>query len=485
MTKDVIALTSTMPDTKSIVAGLFAGGPDLEVRTVADGAVVQLCAPDGRTLVSVEAPFLVHTPGEAQRLLSPDVTVPELPFWWTEARASTAVEEADRLAGSFAGRLATVLGGTAWPPEAAHTDVVPVAPDESDAASDESGRGQGQSSRAPAITSPAVDALTDKAAVVIQDRPVIAMTSWLSDALREAAAHDRALTIVTPPHTTLTLPTRIALHGHPNRWVVQLPDSESGSGYYDGLSGAELHWEGDAFVPVRDADGTTRVADAFQPAPDSGERQLTLNIRTRHEPDEHLVLGGALEASFRHLTGAPPAGWSTAEPVSLPWSTRQLTALARSRAPQPTWLVAVGTPSRPAMATVHVTRTTAGVEEDITLTLGYGPDEAAPRDAIAPLAEALAAEHGLTSMLTSLRAARRDLTVPPHFEAPPAPVAFTLGPDAVRGIGLAHAARPPLDTAPARLGPTAAPSLHYPLGDGNDPSAWERLQQLMDHLKAA
>ncbi|GGR69521.1 hypothetical protein GCM10010252_04460 [Streptomyces aureoverticillatus] len=462
-----------MPDAKTVLAGLFAGGPDLEVRTLADGAVVQLCAPDGRTLVSVEAPMLVHTQGEAQRLLGPEVVAPDVPFWWTEARASTAVEEAERLAGSFAGRLTTVLGGTVWPPEAAHTDVVPVAPDESGGA--------------PAATPPAVDALTDEAAVVIQDRPVIAMTSWLSDALREATIGDRGLTIVTPPHATLTLPTRIALHGHPNRWVVQLPDSgrPGSSGYYDGLSGAELHWQGGAFTPTRDADGTTRVAESFRPAPDDGERQLILNIRTRHDADEHLVLGGALEAAFRRLTGAPPAGWSTAEPVSLPWSLRQLTGLARSRAPQPTWLVAVGDPGRPALATVSVTRTTSGVEEDITLALGYGPDEAVPMDAVQPLAEALAAEHGLTSMLTSLRVARRDLTVPPRFEAPPVPLAFTLGPDAVRGIGLAHAACPPLDAAPLRFGSAADPALHYPLGNGSDSVGWERLRELMDHLKAA
>ncbi|WP_446461003.1 DUF6177 family protein [Streptomyces sp. BRA346] len=52
-------------------------------------------------------------------------------------------------------------------------------------------------------------------------------------------------------------------------------------------------------------------------------------------------------ATWHHLTGAPPAGWSTAEPVNLPWSTRQLTDLARQRAPQPTWLIAVGHTDRP------------------------------------------------------------------------------------------------------------------------------------------
>ncbi|KUF13015.1 DUF6177 family protein [Streptomyces silvensis] len=466
MTRDVIALTPTMPDPKTVLAGLFAGGPDLEVRTVADGAVVQLCTPDGRTLVSVEAPFLVHTLGEAQRLLGREVRLPDVPFWWTEARASTAYEEAERLAGSFAGRVATVLGGTVWPPEAAHTDVVSVATDES--------------GEAQAATPPAVDALTDDTAVVIQDRAVVAMTSWLSDALRRATADDRALTIVTPPHTTLTLPTRIALQGHPNRWVVQGP----GSGYYDGLSGAELHWQGTAFAPVLDADGGTRVADSFKPAPDTGERQLIIYLRTRHDADESLVLGGALEAAFRRLTGAPPAGWGTAEPISLPWSTRQLTGLARSRAPRPTWLLTVGGTERPALATTGVTRTTAGVEEEITLTLGYGADEPVPLDAVQPLAETLAAGHGLMSMLTSLRAARRDLTVPPRFEPPPVPAAFTLGPDAVRDIGPAHAGRPPMNISPVSLGPAAAPALHYPLGDGSDYSGWEHLEKLMSHLEA-
>ncbi|TGA85920.1 hypothetical protein E2651_41530, partial [Streptomyces sp. MZ04] len=124
MTKDVIALTPKMPDINTLLAGLFAGGPDLGVSSVNEGAVVQLCAPNGRPLVSVESPLLVQVSGEAQRLLGAEVTAPDGPFWWTEARASTAVEEGERLAGSFAGRLTAVLGGTVWPPDAAHTDVV-------------------------------------------------------------------------------------------------------------------------------------------------------------------------------------------------------------------------------------------------------------------------------------------------------------------------------------------------------------------------
>ncbi|MEU6220636.1 DUF6177 family protein [Streptomyces sp. NPDC047022] len=459
MTKDVIALTPEMPDLTTLLAGLYAGGPDLGVNTTADGAVVQLCAPGGRPLVSVEAPILVHVPGETARLL--DCAVPDGPVWWTEARASTAVAEAGRLAGSFAGRLATVLGGTVWPPRAASTEVVPLTSDIS-------------AVPAPATAAPAVDVLTTSTAVVIQDRPLVPLTSWLTDALRTTTASGRALQIVTPPAVRLTLPTRTALHGLPNRWVVQHP----GHGYYDGLSGAVLHWKDGTFTPVCDENGTAQVAEAFKAVTRTGERQLLLALRTRHPADADIVLGRALEAVFEQLTGAAPAGWSTAEPVNLPWSTRELTDLARSRAPRSTWLVAVGRPDRPAIATARVSRTPEGVEEDITLAFGYSEDEEPPLGAIEALAAELEARHGLVTLLTSLREARRDLTVPARVEPPPIPVALTLGSDEVRSRGLAHAVQALAEPMPTRLGRTAGPALHYPLGDGTDPRAWARFQQL-------
>ncbi|MBU5944305.1 hypothetical protein ACPC37_19380 [Streptomyces griseoincarnatus] len=58
------------------------GGPEAAVTAEARGAVLRLCAPDGRPLVSVEAPLLVQVPGEAERLLGRNMPVP---FWWTEA----------------------------------------------------------------------------------------------------------------------------------------------------------------------------------------------------------------------------------------------------------------------------------------------------------------------------------------------------------------------------------------------------------------
>ncbi|MEV6746390.1 DUF6177 family protein [Streptomyces sp. NPDC051080] len=463
MTQDVIALTPQMPDTRTLLAGLLAGGPDLLVNRAGDGSVAQLCTAAGQALVSLEAPRYVQVPGEVARLLGP-ATQAESPVWWTEARATSSVEGAAELAGSVAGRLVAVHGGTVWPREAGHTNVVA---DLADTVADTVPLG--------------VDLLTEKAAVVMQGRPVIAATTWLTDVVRNAARTGRELNLVTPPGTRLTFPARTLLDGLPSRWVV----SDPGCGYYDGLSGAVLHWHEGRFAHA--ADDKPQTADAFRPRPGTGgERQLLLSIRTVHPADEHLVLGGALEQAWRTLTGAPPAGWATSEPISAPWSPRQLTDLSRTRAQQslPTWAVAIGTPDRPAIATMRTTRTHLGVEEHITLAIGYRADQHTPVDAMPELAESLAARHNLATMIAQLRTARADLTAPAHHEPPPVPLSFALGPDAVADLGLDHAGRALTDTAPVRFGPASRPALHYTLGDGTDPAAWQRLRQINDHLAA-
>lgn len=472
MTKDVIALTRRMPDPLTVLAGLLSGGPDKLVETLGEDAVVRLCDEEGRPLVSVEAPLLVQVAGEAERLLG--ATAPAVPFWWTEARATTGVEEAERLAGTFAARLIALAGGSAWPPEAARsvavvkTDGVSVAP-------------------TPAAAQPAIDALTDKVAVVIQDRPVVAMTAWLSDAFRATAEAELGLQIVTSPGTTLSPAVRNSLTGWPSRWVVQ----DERDGYYDGLSGAVLRWQNGMFAPVEAADATpddprTPVAASFKEFADTGERQLAISFRTIHPADDRLVLGGALEAVWRELTGNPPAGWGTAEPANLPWSLRQLTDVAHDRSPAPTWVVVVGSPDRPGLATVRISRTTGGVEEDVTLAFGYGAGEEPPVDALPRVAEILATRHHLQSMLIQIRKARRDLAVPPRFEGPGVPVAFVLGAEEVREMPGDRARRTPLSEPPVQLGPKTRPALYYPLpGDPSDLSGWQDFERLMRHLKGA
>ncbi|SHM52523.1 DUF6177 family protein [Streptomyces yunnanensis] len=470
MTKDVIALTPRMPDPGAMLAGLLSGGPDKLVDTTSESAVVRLCDGEGRPLVSVEAPLLVQVPGEAERLLG--ATAPPVPYWWTETRATTGVEEAEQLAGTFAARLAALADGSAWPPGAARslavvkTEGVSVAPE-------------------PAAAQPAVDVLTDKVAVVIQDRPVVAMTAWLSDAFRTAATADLGLQVVTPPGTTLSPAARDSLSNWPSRWVLR----DERDGYYDGLTGAVLRWQDGMFAPIPSAEATaedprTPLAASYKEATITGERQLAVTFRTVHPATEGLVVGGALEAVWRELTGEPPAGWGTAEPANLPWSPRQITDLARERAPEPSWFVVVGSPDWPGLATVRVSRTKAGVEEDVTLMFGYGPDEEPPVGALPKVAELLATRHCLQSMLVQLRKARRDLAVPPRFEGPGVPVAFVLGAEEVRQMPDDRARRTPLSQQPVPLGPKARPAMYYPLpGDPSDLSGWRDFERLMRHLK--
>ncbi|GHH37313.1 DUF6177 family protein [Streptomyces candidus] len=469
MTTDVVALTPKMPDPWSVLAGLLSGGPDRHVRPAGDGAVLRLCDEQGRPLLAVEAPLLIQVEGEAERLLGAEA--PPVPFWWTEARATTGVAEAEDLAGTFASRIAAFNGGSVWPPGAARSlDVVAPA-----------AAGTTGPALAPADAQPAVDVLTDQVAVVIQDRPVIAMTAWLSGAVTAAAAGDLGLQIVTPPGTALSPAVRPSLSRAPSRWVVQ--DDECG--YYDGLTGAVLHWHQGMFRPVPGEDEhATPVADAFQQVSDTAERQLTLSFRTIHPADERLVLGGPLEAVFRELTGRSPAGWGTAEPANTPWSSRQLTDLARERAPEPTWFAVTGVPDRPALATLRVHRTTAGVEQDVTVTFGYGAGEHLPLEALPAAAEALATRHHLVTMLAQLRKAARDLAVRPRFEPPGAPVGFALGADEVRAMPGDRARRTHRVAAPVPLGPATRHGLYYPFrGDPGDLSGWQDFARLMEHLK--
>ncbi|MGW7102993.1 DUF6177 family protein [Streptomyces sp. NPDC054838] len=472
MTKDVIALTERMPDPLSVLAGLLAGGPDLRVETTGEGAVVQLCDAEGRPLVSIEVPLLLQVPGEAARLLGPGAEPSgDGPAWWIEARAAVGVPQAERLAGAFAARMTMLLGGRVWPADAPGAVGAARPLDVSGVTA----------VPAPAAAQPAVDMLTDEAAVVLQDRPVVPMTSWLSEALRATVESDRSLQIVTPPHCRLSLPARMLLQSTPSRWVVQ----DERCGYYDGLTGAVLRWQDGAFSPAGDDNGETPVADAFTEVRTTGERQLVVAFRTLHRAEAGLVLGGALEAAWQALTGAPPAGWGTAEPAGLTWSRRRLTELAYARAPRPTWTVVVGSPDRPAVATLRVIRTPDGVEEDITLTVGYGPGEEPALAALPELAGELVTRHGLRTMLCQLREARRDLSAPPRFERPPLPYAFVLGSEEVREVGRDTASRTPLKERPAQLGHSARPGYYYALGDGGSAESWAALEQLMRHLRGA
>ncbi|HSA49678.1 MAG TPA: DUF6177 family protein, partial [Yinghuangia sp.] len=255
-------------------------------------------------------------------------------------------------------------------------------------------------------------------------------------------------------------------------------------GYHDGLTGAELIWQDGEFASTKTM--SRAFADATARAEHTGEQQLLVTFTTRLPAAHDLLAGGGLEAAWRHvLDGAEPAGWATAEPAGLSWSREDLTALVRQRVPEPTWAVVSGVRDPAALgdaaaviATARIALTTGGVEEDVTFAVGY-PDGAEPPLAALPgLAAELVTDHNLVSMLVQRRRARADLTIPPHLEPAPAPVAFVLGAEGVRSVGAAAASHPPLRARPTPLGTRADRGLYYPLGD----AGWKGFAELMGHL---
>lgn len=116
MTSDVVALVRNEPDVPTVVEGMIAFGESLELRQAGDG-VVHLYDREGRLAVSIEAPELVRVPGEAERLLGPEMANRvRVPIWWVEVRAAAGVPDAMRVARKFADDIVHWQGGTVWPP---------------------------------------------------------------------------------------------------------------------------------------------------------------------------------------------------------------------------------------------------------------------------------------------------------------------------------------------------------------------------------
>jgi len=122
VSRDIVALVSTMPDVPAVLAGMAAAGEDLLVLPFATDTVVTLAdAPDGQTarpLLTVGEPILVSVPGEVERLLGAEVARQvSTPLWWIEVRAAATPEHAFDIAYRFATALVDRLGGAVWPVE--------------------------------------------------------------------------------------------------------------------------------------------------------------------------------------------------------------------------------------------------------------------------------------------------------------------------------------------------------------------------------
>jgi hypothetical protein len=326
---------------------------------------------------------------------------------------------------------------------------------------------------------PAVDLVTDRRAILLYHRPVVGLSSALTDALSRFTRAGLVLTIVTSPRARLTLPVHALAADHVLQWVVQTPARQ----FYDGLSGQPLHYDGTEFI-APDPAGEPVAEFAESPPLDGGEAtwQVLVSLTVEHRPTVHTQLGGAVETLSQAFAGAPPAGWGVHEPVSEPWNRAELTALARRRMPTDTRFVAVGPAPGSMIATIGATRTERGVEEtvDALLTAGTTDADAAPVRVLAQQALCEIAERETVGFAWALlRPGRADLTEPARARALPMPLAVLIGPRAVRSIGRHRLETAPLP-APVAVGRPRLPALCGAVGEAAPP--WEQLADLVTYL---
>jgi hypothetical protein len=286
---------------------------------------------------------------------------------------------------------------------------------------------------------PGADAVIGAAVLTEVDRPVAGLSRWIAGAHAVAAQTGRTLYVITGHGARVTYPLELLLVTSPAaRWIVRSARGQ----FQDGLSGQPLRWDGQRFTAAeRDA------PPAAPPAQPDGQGSVRIDITRLHPAAGDVDIGGTASAAAAALTGADPAGWGTGEPVTEPWSSPELTAFARERAPRPTSVVVTaGAQARPAAGLLEAEPGAGGVLTRLRLAVGAasypGPWLHAALDGLAGM---LAAEDA-HAMLASWQPGPADATREPGRQPPSVPVGLFAGREIVAVRGVKHAQAAPAET---------------------------------------
>jgi hypothetical protein len=304
---------------------------------------------------------------------------------------------------------------------------------------------------------------------------VVALTAGMSDFLsRVARGGDRPI-IVTGEFSRMTQPLAEVLSAVQGHWVVRTEHD----GFFDARSGVRLA------SPAAVLEGhRIRTPDDVHPlylrAPVVGRLQLVATVSSRHRVSRPVRLGGVFEAASELLTGQAPAAWGGLEPFLAPWSREDLTERSRSRVPLDSRWAGVGGGEQPLVGTIHVARTSEGLEE----TTRVWADIAAAGD---PRAGSIAQEAhrllgraaGIAMPLVGIAFAAigaPDLSRRPTATAPPEPLALLIGPPGVRALGVDPRAWT-ANVGGTTVGSPRLPGVLLPLGSV-DGGGWQRLSDI-------
>ena len=180
------------------------------------------------------------------------------------------------------------------------------------------------------VTDAPGDMVNDSLAVLVQSRPVVALTPWLVNNHVWAQAHARQFVLLTPAATELTLAAWSYLQNTDAAWVVDAGDS-----MFHGLVGAEVDWSGEGFELVR------RVHPGFTPL-ETDRWQVLLEAETTHAYGDFATIGAFSRDLISSLDLAAPARQGLMEPPESAFDLGELTTYARTLSPRPTRFVLQG-----------------------------------------------------------------------------------------------------------------------------------------------
>lgn len=304
---------------------------------------------------------------------------------------------------------------------------------------------------------------------------VIALSAGMSDFLgRVAAGGDRPL-VVSGEFSRMTRPLADVLAAVQGHWVIRTP----AEGFYDAGTGSRLERPEDALGPR-----SGEVHPAFLRGAVATRLQIVTTVSTRHRVSRPVRLGGVLEAAAETFAGGPPAAWGPTEPLVAPWDRDELTEFSRRRMPTDSRWGAVAYGEHPLVGTLHVARTSEGLEE----TTHAWADVAGPGDeragGIGGEARALLARVagiGMPLLGVSLAAiGAPDLTRRAIASPPPEPLALLVGPPGVRALGL-DPREWATEFGAAIVGSPRLPGVLVSLGTAEG-GGWERLAAVLGSL---
>lgn len=309
---------------------------------------------------------------------------------------------------------------------------------------------------------------------------VLALTAGMSDLLGRVAVEGRRPIVISGEYARMTQPLAEALSAVQGSWVVRT----GAAGCYDAGSGARLDSPEQVLGsrPARTPDG---LHPAFVRATISNRLHLVVTVSTRHRVSRPVRLGGVLETIAEATTGAPPERWGALEPMLAAWDRDDLTERTRRRMPADSRWAAASAGVHPMVATLHVARTSEGLEETTRVWVDVAGTDGSERTTVGALGrDVLAAAAGIGMPLIgaafatpgSPDLARRCTAAPA-----PEPLAFLVGPPGIRALGV-DAAAWTAQVGGATVGSPRLPGALLPLGS-IDGGGWQRLSDVLAPLE--